>query len=156
MASAPLWGGREQAALAAGMAGTAPGQPQPLRGEVKAAVDQALAKAMDKAKVWLATARICPVNVWSCVHLTCCLVMLHLRWHCISTVQHSHVNVRCRCCRQAPVMLRLVFHDAATYDAAAGDGGADASVQFELDRAENFGLKRGWRVIETAQKVLFY
>jgi L-ascorbate peroxidase len=51
-------------------------------------------------------------------------------------------------------MLRLVFHDAATYDAAANDGGADASVQFELDRAENFGLKRGWRVIETAQKVL--
>lgn len=50
-------------------------------------------------------------------------------------------------------MLRLVFHDAATFDAAAGDGGADASVQFELDRAENFGLKRGWRVIETAQKV---
>ena len=42
---------------------------------------------------------------------------------------------------QAPVMLRLVFHDAATYDAAAGDGGADASVAFELDRAENFGLK---------------
>jgi Peroxidase len=50
-------------------------------------------------------------------------------------------------------MLRLVFHDAATFDSAAGDGGADASVQFELDRAENFGLKRGWRVIETAQKV---
>lgn len=54
-------------------------------------------------------------------------------------------------CVQAPVMLRLVFHDAATYDAAAGDGGADASVRFELDRAENFGLKRGWRVIEAAQ-----
>ncbi len=48
-------------------------------------------------------------------------------------------------------MLRLVFHDAATYDASAGDGGADASVRFELDRAENFGLKRGWRVIEAAQ-----
>lgn len=49
-------------------------------------------------------------------------------------------------------MLRLVFHDAATYDASASDGGADASVQYELDRAENFGLKRGWRVIEAAQK----
>lgn len=48
-------------------------------------------------------------------------------------------------------MLRLVFHDAATYDASAGDGGADASVRFELDRAENFGLKRGWRVIEAAE-----
>ena len=51
-------------------------------------------------------------------------------------------------------MLRLVFHDAATFDAAAGDGGADASVAFELDRAENFGLKRGWRVIEKAQELL--
>ena len=56
LASAPLWGGGEQAALAAG---SAPGQPQPLRGEVKAAVDQALAKAMDKAKVWRASARQC-------------------------------------------------------------------------------------------------
>jgi hypothetical protein len=45
---------------------------------------------------------------------------------------------------QAPVMLRLVFHDAATYDKHAGDGGADASVGFELDRPENKGLKRGY------------
>ncbi len=52
--------------------------------------------------------------------------------------------------RQAPVVLRLAFHDAATYDAAAGDGGANASVRLELDRPENFGLKRGWRVIEAA------
>lgn len=44
---------------------------------------------------------------------------------------------------QAPVMLRLVFHDAATFDERAGDGGADASVVFELDRPENKGLKRG-------------
>lgn len=44
---------------------------------------------------------------------------------------------------QAPVMLRLVFHDAATFDQRAGDGGADASVAFELDRPENKGLKRG-------------
>ena len=52
--------------------------------------------------------------------------------------------------RQAPVVLRLAFHDAATYNAAAGDGGANASVRLELDRPENFGLKRGWRVIEAA------
>ena len=69
---------------------------------------------------------------------------------CTPTRTDRHVA---RHCWQAPVMLRLVFHDAATFDAAANDGGADASVQFELDRAENFGLKRGWRVIETAQKV---
>lgn len=51
---------------------------------------------------------------------------------------------------QAPVVLRLVFHDAATFDAAAGDGGVNASVRLELDRPENKGLKRGWRVIEAA------
>jgi L-ascorbate peroxidase len=46
------------------------------------------------------------------------------------------------------VLLRLVFHDAGTYSAAAGDGGINASIRFELDRPESFGLKRGWRVIE--------
>ena len=47
-------------------------------------------------------------------------------------------------------MLRLAFHDAATYDATAGDGGANASLRLELERPENRGLKRGWRVIEAA------
>jgi len=47
-------------------------------------------------------------------------------------------------------VLRLAFHDAATYDAAAGDGGANASVRLELERPENRGLRRGWRVIEMA------
>jgi len=55
---------------------------------------------------------------------------------------------------KAPVMLRLVFHDAATFDERAGDGGADASVVFELDRPENKGLKRGWRIIEALQQSL--
>ena len=48
------------------------------------------------------------------------------------------------------MVLRLVFHDAATYDAAASDGGANASVRLELERPENKGLKRGWRVVEAA------
>ena len=48
------------------------------------------------------------------------------------------------------MVLRLAFHDAATFDTAAGDGGANASVRLELERPENFGLKRGWRVIEAA------
>jgi L-ascorbate peroxidase len=55
---------------------------------------------------------------------------------------------------QAPVILRLAYHDAGTYDAVAGDGGANASVQYELSREENFGLKRGWRVIEAAMAEL--
>lgn len=35
--------------------------------------------------------------------------------------------------------MRSVFHDMATYDASTGAGGLDASLQFELDRAENKG-----------------
>jgi L-ascorbate peroxidase len=49
---------------------------------------------------------------------------------------------------KAPVMLRLVFHDAGTYLSATRNGGVNASIQFELDRPENFGLKRGYNVIE--------
>lgn len=45
---------------------------------------------------------------------------------------------------QAPVLLRLAFHDAATHEVSAGDGGANASVQYEFGRPENTGLKRGW------------
>lgn len=45
---------------------------------------------------------------------------------------------------KAPLMLRLVFHDGATYRLASKDGGVNGSIQFELDRPENFGLKRTW------------
>ena len=48
------------------------------------------------------------------------------------------------------MVLRLIFHDAATFNVAARDGGANASLRLELGRPENFGLKRGWRVIEAA------
>jgi len=51
---------------------------------------------------------------------------------------------------QCPVVLRLVFHDSGTYNTAAGNGGANASIQHELERPENFGLKRGWKVIQQA------
>ena len=49
---------------------------------------------------------------------------------------------------QGPVLLRLAYHDAATYSAKDGTGGANASIQYELSRPENTGLKRGWGVIE--------
>ncbi|GIL56243.1 hypothetical protein Vafri_11678 [Volvox africanus] len=52
---------------------------------------------------------------------------------------------------KAAVALRLVFHDAGTYSALLGDGGLNASIQYELDRPENFGLKRGWRLVEQAR-----
>lgn len=52
------------------------------------------------------------------------------------------------CVLQAPVLLRLAYHDAGTFSQTDGTGGLNASIQFELDRPENFGLKRGWRVIQ--------
>ncbi|KAI8472771.1 MAG: heme peroxidase [Monoraphidium minutum] len=63
----------------------------------------------------------------------------------------------------APVTLRLVYHDAGTFSKKAGDGGLNASIRraaplhaigFELDRPENFGLKRGWNLIEQAKASL--
>lgn len=35
--------------------------------------------------------------------------------------------------------MRTAFHDAATHDTTAKTGGLDASIQYELDRAENLG-----------------
>lgn len=52
---------------------------------------------------------------------------------------------------QAATALRLAYHDAGTYSAVARNGGTNASIRFELDRGENFGLKRGWRIIETVR-----
>eukprot|EP01024_Parvocaulis_polyphysoides_P041614 TRINITY_DN38187_c0_g1_i1.p1 TRINITY_DN38187_c0_g1~~TRINITY_DN38187_c0_g1_i1.p1 ORF type:complete len:274 (-),score=33.66 TRINITY_DN38187_c0_g1_i1:145-966(-) len=51
-----------------------------------------------------------------------------------------------------PLMLRLAFHDAGTYSAMDNTGGPNASIQYELDRPENKGLKRGWKLIGEVQK----
>ena len=48
---------------------------------------------------------------------------------------------------KAPVLLRLVFHDAGTFDRETGRGGPNGSVRFELDRPESRGLKRGLKVV---------
>lgn len=46
------------------------------------------------------------------------------------------------------VALRLAYHDAGTFSKLQSDGGMNASIRFELERPENFGLKRGWKLIE--------
>ncbi|EFJ46823.1 L-ascorbate peroxidase, partial [Volvox carteri f. nagariensis] len=51
--------------------------------------------------------------------------------------------------------LRLVFHDAGTFSFPPGNGGLNASIQYELDRPENAGLKRGWRIIEQVRVCMF-
>jgi len=55
---------------------------------------------------------------------------------------------------KAPAVLRLAFHDAGTYNAALGTGGPNASVLFELERPESFGLKRGLRPVQDAAELL--
>lgn len=55
---------------------------------------------------------------------------------------------------KAPLFLRLLFHDAGTYSIADRDGGPNASIQFELERAENAGLKRGWSNVAQVRRVL--
>lgn len=55
---------------------------------------------------------------------------------------------------KAPVLLRLAFHDAGTYDAATDTGGANGSIRFELSRPENGGLKRGMRCIDEVRDAL--
>lgn len=54
------------------------------------------------------------------------------------------------------MLLRLAYHDAGTFSTQDGRGGSNASIQFELDRPENTGLKRGWNVIQQvrSQQVL--
>lgn len=46
------------------------------------------------------------------------------------------------------MVLRLAYHDAGTFSKLEGDGGLNASIQYELSRPENFGLKRGWGVLQ--------
>lgn len=53
---------------------------------------------------------------------------------------------------KCPLMLRLVFHDSATYRVNTDDGGPNGSIRFETDRPENFGLKRGVNVIRQLQE----
>lgn len=43
----------------------------------------------------------------------------------------------------APIMLRLAFHDAGTYDAKTKTGGPNGSIRFELNSPANNGIKVG-------------
>lgn len=56
----------------------------------------------------------------------------------------------------APALLRLVFHDAGTYSAADGSGGANASILLpeELERGENFRLDRVANIVHTVRNVV--
>ena len=43
---------------------------------------------------------------------------------------------------KAAGVLRLVFHDAGTFEMDDNSGGMNGSIVYELDRPENTGLKK--------------
>lgn len=55
---------------------------------------------------------------------------------------------------KAPGVLRLVFHDAGTYDMDEGSGGMNGSISYELDRPENKGLKKSLKILVEAKKIV--
>ncbi|KAK6912570.1 hem peroxidase [Dillenia turbinata] len=53
---------------------------------------------------------------------------------------------------KAAGVLRLVFHDAGTFDMEDNSGGMNGSIIYELERPENGGLKKPMKVLEKAKK----
>lgn len=52
---------------------------------------------------------------------------------------------------KAPGVLRLVFHDAGTFESNKDIGGMNGSIVYELDRPENGGLKKPVKILEKAK-----
>ncbi|KAK4422163.1 putative L-ascorbate peroxidase 6 [Sesamum alatum] len=52
---------------------------------------------------------------------------------------------------KAAGLLRLVFHDAGTFDMGDRTGGMNGSIVYELDRPENMGLKKSVKILEKAK-----
>ncbi|CAN4076404.1 unnamed protein product [Withania somnifera] len=52
---------------------------------------------------------------------------------------------------KAAGVLRLVFHDAGTFEIDENIGGMNGSIVFELDRPENKGLKKSLKILEKAK-----
>ncbi|KAL0447322.1 UNVERIFIED_CONTAM: putative L-ascorbate peroxidase 6 [Sesamum latifolium] len=52
---------------------------------------------------------------------------------------------------KAAGLLRLVFHDAGTFDKGDATGGMNGSIVYELDRPENMGLKKSVKILEKAK-----
>ncbi|XP_038885450.1 putative L-ascorbate peroxidase 6 isoform X1 [Benincasa hispida] len=55
---------------------------------------------------------------------------------------------------RAPGLLRLVFHDAGTFEMNDTSGGMNGSIIHELDRPENRGLKKSVKILEEAKSTL--
>ncbi|XP_057477381.1 putative L-ascorbate peroxidase 6 [Actinidia eriantha] len=55
---------------------------------------------------------------------------------------------------KAAGVLRLVFHDAGTFEMDENAGGMNGSIVYELDRPENKGLKKPLKILEEAKAVV--
>ncbi|KAI3890252.1 hypothetical protein MKX03_021256 [Papaver bracteatum] len=55
---------------------------------------------------------------------------------------------------KAAGILRLVFHDAGTFDMNEKSGGMNGSIVYELDRPENAGLKKSVKILEKVKSEL--
>eukprot|EP00250_Pteridium_aquilinum_P018008 c23893_g1_i1 orf=67-765(+) len=55
---------------------------------------------------------------------------------------------------KAAGILRLVFHDAGTFDSRKQTGGMNGSILYELDRPENSGLDRSIKILDTVKASL--
>ncbi|KAI3792063.1 hypothetical protein L2E82_05932 [Cichorium intybus] len=55
---------------------------------------------------------------------------------------------------KAAGVLRLVFHDAGTYEIDENSGGMNGSISYELDRPENKGLKKSLKILLEAKKTV--
>ncbi|RZC53816.1 hypothetical protein C5167_012662 [Papaver somniferum] len=55
---------------------------------------------------------------------------------------------------KAAGVLRLVFHDAGTFDMNEKSGGMNGSIVYELDRPENAGLKKSVKILEKVKSEL--
>ncbi|XP_074287116.1 putative L-ascorbate peroxidase 6 [Silene latifolia] len=55
---------------------------------------------------------------------------------------------------KAAGLLRLVFHDAGTFERNDNSGGMNGSITYELERPENKGLKKSLKILEKAKNEL--
>lgn len=68
----------------------------------------------------------------------------------LSIIQDGVRNVLSKA--KAAGVLRMVFHDAGTYDMDENSGGMNGSIVYELDRPENIGLSKTFKILEKAKR----
>ncbi|XP_020269879.1 putative L-ascorbate peroxidase 6 isoform X2 [Asparagus officinalis] len=68
----------------------------------------------------------------------------------LSIVQSEVRNVLSKA--KAAGVLRMAFHDAGTFDMDENSGGMNGSIVHELERPENAGLKKPFKVLEKAKR----